>query len=108
MKNLPEVEPVTVEERRAYRRRKIVGAAAACGGGGAAVVVDESAPRDEGTLASVAAEVSVEEALDLVFEFLFADFDGGVVEERGIERRRVDPDARFELDGDDATAEDGA
>lgn len=106
LKNLPDVEPVPVEERRPQRRRE-VGAAAA------AIVVDEPAPRDEGAVAGVAAEVSVEEGLDLLFELLFADFDGGVVKESGVERRRrrrvrSDPDARFELDGEDAAAKDGA
>lgn len=74
-------------------------------------MVDEAAPGDERALARLAAEVAVEEALDLVLELLLADFDSGVAEERGVERRRslsADPGARLELDGEDAAAHDGA
>lgn len=74
-------------------------------------MVNESAPGDECAVARVAAEVSVKEVLDLLLELLFADFNGGVVEERVVElqRRRVaDPDAVLQLDGEDAAAEDRA
>lgn len=106
MEDLPEVEPVAIEERRAERRREVGHGAF----GAAAVMVDEAAPGDEGAVARLAAEVAVEEALNLLLELLLADFDGGVVEERGVElrRRAADPDAGFELDGEDAAAEDGA
>ena len=109
MEDLPEVEPGAVEERRPDSRREFGGGDS----GAAAVVVDEAAPGDEGAVARVAAEVAIKEALDLLLELLLANFDGCVVEERGVELRRrrnmaADPDAGFELDGEDAAAEDGA
>lgn len=105
MQNLPEVEPVPVEKGRPERHRDIGGDSAA------AVVVNKSTPGDECTVARMAAEVSIEEALDLLLELLLADFNCRVVEERVVElrRRRVaDPDAVLELDGEDAAAEDRA
>lgn len=100
----PEIKPVSVEQRRAKRRRE-----ALVGGG---VVVDEPPPRDECPVAGLAGEVAVEELLDLVAGLLLADLDGGVLEERGVERRRrrgvVDEDAGLELDGEYSTANHGA
>ena len=114
VQNFSEIEPVTVEQRGTERRgKRAPGGSVACAAGD--VVMDEPPPRDEGPVARLAAEVAVEELLDLLLRLLLADFDGGVTEKRRVERRRrrrrrgVDQeDARLELDGEEAAAEHGA
>ncbi|RYR23425.1 hypothetical protein Ahy_B03g068650 isoform H [Arachis hypogaea] len=111
--DLTEIKPVTVEQRGTERRRNGAPGGGSVSGAGD-VVMDDPPPRDEGPVASLTAEVTIEELLDLLLGLVLADLDGGVAEQRGVELRRrrrgrVDQeDARLELDGEEGAAKHGA
>ncbi|KAL1359340.1 hypothetical protein AAHE18_04G101200 [Arachis hypogaea] len=52
------------------------------------MVMDDPPPQDKGSMVSLAAEVSIEELLDLLLGLVLADLDGDMVEQRDVELQR--------------------
>ncbi|QHN99736.1 uncharacterized protein DS421_13g400380 [Arachis hypogaea] len=52
------------------------------------MVMDDPPPQDKGSMVSLAAEVTIEELLDLLLSLVLADLDGNMAEQRGVELQR--------------------